>query len=49
MSGLVVFNSLPEAIRAGFQIYDRTRDGYLVRRRTPGGWAMAVVNCRGSD
>ena len=49
MAGLMVFNSLTDALRAGFHIYDRTQDGYLVRTRTVQGWAMAVVNCRGSD
>ncbi len=46
MSGLMVFDSLADALRAGFQIYDRTHDGYLVRTRTAGGWAMALVNCK---
>jgi Ca2+-binding EF-hand superfamily protein len=43
MAGIVSFTSLPEAIRAGFQVYDRTSDGYLVRTRTSVGWALAVV------
>jgi hypothetical protein len=34
MAGLMVFKSLADALRAGFQIYDRTADGYLVRTRT---------------
>ncbi len=46
MAGLMVFKSLADALRAGFQIYDRTQDGYLVRTRTENGWAMAVVNCK---
>jgi len=46
MSGLMVFDSLADALRAGFQIYDRTHDGYLVRTRTANGWAMALVNCK---
>ena len=46
MSGLMVFRSLADALRAGFQIYDRTQDGYLVRTRTANGWAMAVVTCK---
>jgi hypothetical protein len=46
MSGLMVFKSLADALRAGFQIYDRTQDGYLVRTRTANGWAMAIVTCR---
>ena len=35
MAGLMVFKSLADALRAGFQIYDRTQDGYLVRTRYP--------------
>ncbi len=46
MSGLIVFRSLADALRAGFQIYDRTQDGYLVRTRTANGWAMALVTCK---
>jgi hypothetical protein len=43
MQGILTFRSLIQAIRAGYQVYDRTPDGYLVRTRTPRGWAMAVV------
>jgi hypothetical protein len=43
MAGIVTFKSLTEAIRAGFQVYDRTSEGYLVRTRTAAGWALAVV------
>jgi hypothetical protein len=46
MAGLMVFKSLAEALRAGYQVYDRTADGYLVRTRTSAGWAIAVVTCR---
>jgi Ca2+-binding EF-hand superfamily protein len=46
MTGLLVFKSLADALRAGFQIYDRTQDGYLVRTRTTGGWAIALVHCK---
>ena len=38
-----MFTSLEEAIRAGFEFWDRTRDGYLVRTRTPNGWALALA------
>lgn len=40
---MLVFRSLTSAINAGFQVYDRTSTGYLVRTRTPGGWALAIV------
>ena len=46
MAGLMVFKSLADALRAGFQVYDRTSDGYLVRTRTTNGWAMALVTSK---
>jgi hypothetical protein len=46
MQGLVVFRSLADALRAGYQIYDRTDSGYLVRTKTVAGWAMAIVTCK---
>ncbi len=46
MAGLVVFKSLAQALNAGYQVYDRTADGYLVRVLTARGWAMALVDCR---
>lgn len=49
MAGLHVFKSLADALRAGYQIYDRTKDGYLVRTRTKTGWALAIVEVRKRD
>ncbi|MGH7736601.1 MAG: hypothetical protein ACREMP_01835 [Candidatus Tyrphobacter sp.] len=46
MAGIMVFKSLAEALRAGYQVYDRTSDGYLVRTRTNAGWAIALVSYR---
>ncbi len=46
MSVLAEFPTLITALRAGYQVYDRTRDGYLVRTRTATGWAIARVTCR---
>ncbi len=46
MNGLMVFSSVTEALRAGYQVYDRTRDGYIVRIQTSRGWAMALVSCK---
>jgi len=43
MAGLMVFKTLADALRAGYQVYDRTADGYLVRTRTSAGWAIALV------
>jgi hypothetical protein len=45
------FNNLPDAIRAGFQVYDRTPNGYLVRKMISNNagqdrWAMAIVDLR---
>jgi hypothetical protein len=44
MAGIMVFSSIGEALQAGFQVYDRTSYGYLVRTRTAHGWELAVVN-----
>ena len=46
MSGILVFKSIADALRAGYHVYARTDHGYLVRTRTAGGWALAIVNCR---
>jgi hypothetical protein len=44
MAGILVFSSVSEALRAGFEVYDHTDDGYLVRSRTARGWALAIVH-----
>ena len=49
MAGIVTFTSLAEAIRAGFQVYDKAPEGYLVRTRTPAGMAFALVVLRGRE
>jgi hypothetical protein len=46
VAGIVVFPSLAAALRAGFEVYDRTAEGYLVRTRTSNGWALALVRLR---
>jgi hypothetical protein len=43
MQGIRVFSSVSDALEAGFQLYDRTSEGYLARIRTTRGWALAVV------
>lgn len=43
MQGIVVFKSLGEAQNYGFQVFDRTKDGFLVRKLTPNGYALAIV------
>jgi regulation of enolase protein 1 (concanavalin A-like superfamily) len=45
MAGIMVFRSVEEALRAGFEVYDKTPQGYLVRTRTSSGWALALVHC----
>jgi len=43
VAGLIVFRTLEEARRAGFEVVDRTETGYLVRARRADGWALALV------
>jgi hypothetical protein len=49
MAGIMVFDSLAEAVRLGFRIYDRLPDGYIVQRRSEGGLALALVRERKAD
>jgi hypothetical protein len=44
--GLMVFSSVADAVRAGYRVYDRTRDGYIVRTNINGRWALAVVRAQ---
>ena len=44
--GVMVFTSLAEALRSGFQIYDRNSEGFLVRMMTANGWAQALVRVK---
>lgn len=46
MAGIVIFPSLAAALSAGFEVYDRTAEGYLVRTRTARGWALAFARVR---
>jgi len=41
--GMLVFRSLEDAVRNGFQCYDRLSGYYIVRAGTPAGWALALV------
>jgi hypothetical protein len=43
MRGIMTFPSLAAAVQAGYQPYDRTESGYLVRTKTQHGWALALV------
>lgn len=47
MPGILTFKTLADALRAGYQVFDRIEHGYLVRTRTASGWAMAIVDVRG--
>lgn len=43
MQGLTTFPTLAKALDAGYHVYDRTPNGYLMRTRTSAGWALAIV------
>jgi len=43
MQGILFFKSMGEALSSGFQYFDRTKDGFLVRKMTPRGWALAIA------
>jgi hypothetical protein len=43
MQGVLVLKTMAEAFAAGFEYFDTTADGYLVRKQTPRGWALALV------
>lgn len=43
MTGVVVFSSVGDALKAGYHIYGKTDDGYLARLRTASGWALALI------
>lgn len=42
-SGILVFRSIEAALAAGFQVFDRTSDGYLVRKTISGRYHLALV------
>jgi hypothetical protein len=44
MQGLLVFKTLDDAFAHGFQFFDVTDDGFLVRKRMESGWAIAIVS-----
>jgi hypothetical protein len=43
MQGIRVFESLEQARREGYVLFDKTADGYLVRRDLGGRFALAIV------
>lgn len=49
MQGIMIFKSMGEAFASGFQYFDRTPEGYLVRKLTPQGWALAIARDEDRD
>lgn len=43
MQGIRVFESLEAARREGYFLFDKTADGFLVRRDLGGKFALAIV------
>ena len=43
MQGIRIFTSLDEARREGFAIFEKTEEGYLMRRDEGGRFALALV------
>ena len=44
MKGLTIFEDTLEAIRHGFEVFDVTREGYiLVRQQSAKGYALAIA------
>jgi len=43
MQGIMIFKTVSEALQQGYQFFDRTKDGVLVRKMTAGGWALAIA------
>ena len=41
--GMLVFRSLEDAVRNGFQVYDKFNGYYVVRTNTAAGCAIALV------
>ncbi len=46
MSGIRVFSSLEAAQAAGFTVFERIPDGYLVRKDSGVNFALAVVKIK---
>jgi hypothetical protein len=46
MQGIMTFNSISSALRAGYHVYDRTEEGFVVRIKTQAGWGLALVDCK---
>jgi hypothetical protein len=46
--GMRIFRSVPEALRAGFHIYDHVPKGYIARARIGNRWVMALIELTGA-
>ncbi len=46
MNGIKIFSTLEEAQAAGFAPFERTPDGYLVRKDDRKSYALAIVKFR---
>jgi hypothetical protein len=49
MTGIRVFSSLDEAQKAGFVVFDRIPEGYLVRKDMGNNFALAIVKLKESS
>jgi hypothetical protein len=49
MTGIKVFTSLEEALKAGFIMFDRIPEGYLVRKDLGRNFALAIVKLKASS
>jgi hypothetical protein len=43
MQGLLIFKTMDDAFAQGFQFFDTTKDGFLVRKKLQCAWALAIV------
>jgi len=41
--GILAFRSIEDAVRNGFQFYDKLSGYYIVRGNTAAGWVLALV------
>ena len=46
MTGIKVFTTLEEALAAGFVVFDRIPEGYLVRKDQGHTFALAIVKLK---
>ncbi|HXW76641.1 MAG TPA: hypothetical protein VEJ20_04450 [Candidatus Eremiobacteraceae bacterium] len=45
-AGIKIFESMAEALAAGFEPFEKTADGYLVRRGDGHAFALALVKAK---